>query len=379
MRRFLNSSTLVFLGILGFLAFWIGGGMATREAPEQRQEAEIPPPEVAASISRAERIRPESVLFGDVVPNQRSVLRPRTGGIIEEITTEGTRVAKGDPVGRISADDREAALARARAELAAAERDYDAAERLRDRGVTSDAEARNRFAALESARADLRAAEIELENTNLTAPIAGVVSDVPVEIGSFVQPGGEILEIVNNDPLKVRIQVRQSEITSVSLGQTAEVEFQGDRMAEGRVTFISPVADSETRTFRVELEVPNPDSRTPAGLAAKVRLPLQERVAHRISPALIRLDDAGRIGVFVVAEDDEHLRFLPVDVVQAQAEAIWITGLPETARIVTISQGALSDGQRARIRETPEEYRDVIGGDQDAGEAARLIGDVTGD
>lgn len=270
-------------------------------------------------------------------------------------------------------------MARARAELAAAERDYDAAERLRDRGVTSDAEARNRFAALESARADLRAAEIELENTNLTAPIAGVVSDVPVEIGSFVQPGGEILEIVNNDPLKVRIQVRQSEITSVSLGQTAEVEFQGDRMAEGRVTFISPVADSETRTFRVELEVPNPDSRTPAGLAAKVRLPLQERVAHRISPALIRLDDAGRIGVFAVAEDDEHLRFLPVDVVQAQAEAIWVTGLPETARIVTISQGALSDGQRARIRETPEEYRDVIGGDQDAGEAARLIGDVAGD
>lgn len=94
MRRFLNSSTLVFLGILGFLVFWIGGGMATREAPEQRQEAEIPPPEVAASISRAERIRPESVLFGDVVPNQRSVLRPRTGGIVEEIATEGTRVAK---------------------------------------------------------------------------------------------------------------------------------------------------------------------------------------------------------------------------------------------------------------------------------------------
>ncbi|MBU2958773.1 efflux RND transporter periplasmic adaptor subunit [Paracoccus sp. 1_MG-2023] len=376
MRRLLSSSTLVFLGILAFLVLWIGGGMLGREAPEQAAPAEIPPPEVAASESRAETIRPESVLFGNVVPNQRSILRPRTGGIIEDVARVGTRVEAGDPVGRISADDREATLARARAELAAAERDYEAAEQLQGRGVISDAEARNRFAALESARANLRAAELELQNTNLTAPITGIVSDVPVEIGSFVQSGGEVLEIVNNDPLKVEIQVRQSEITAVTLDQTADVEFQDDRMAEGRVTFISPVADPDTRTFKVELEVANPDSRTPAGLAAKVRLPLQERTAHRISPALIRLNDAGRIGVFVVAEDGAHLRFLPVDVVQAQAEAIWVTGLPDVARIVTISQGALSDGQAVRVEETPPEFRGVLGDEMAASDAAALIGDA---
>lgn len=379
MRRIFSSSTLVFLGILGFLVLWIGGGMMGSEAPEPREEAEVPPPEVAASDSRAERIRPESTLFGDVLPNQRSMLRPRTGGIVEEIASEGDRVQAGDPVGRLSADDREAALARARAELAAAERDYEAAERLRDRGVTSDAEARNRFAALESARADLRAAEIELQNTNLTAPITGVVSEVPVEIGSFVQPGGEVLEIVNNDPLKVEIQVRQSEITAVSLDQTAEVEFQGDRVAEGRVSFIAPVADSETRTFRVELKVENPDGQTPAGLAAKVRLPLQEEIAHRISPALIRLDDAGRIGVFIIAASGDSLRFMPVEVVQAQAEAIWVSGLPERARIVTISQGALSDGQRVRVKDTPDEFRGVVGADAATSDAAELIGDPVGD
>ncbi|MEC9105122.1 MAG: hypothetical protein VX878_15030, partial [Pseudomonadota bacterium] len=81
----------------------------------------------------------------------------------------------------------------------------------------------------------------------------------------------------------------------------------------------------------------------------------------RISPALIRLDDAGRIGVFTVAEDGETLRFQPVDIVQARAEALWVTGLPTEAQIVTISQGALQDGQKARVSETPETYRGVLG------------------
>lgn len=386
MSRLFSSSTLVFLAILGLLVFWIGGGMMNREPAPEPEAVVAPVPHVAASLSRAEVIEPHVVLYGNIVPNQTSVLRARTNGIVEEVVRQGARVEQGQQIARLSADDRQAGVARAEAELRSAERDYEAARQLRERGVTSEAEAQSRFAALEAARAGLRAAELELENTILRAPITGTVSSVISDMGSFVQAGGEVLEIVNNDPLIAEVEVRQSEITSVRLGQQAGVVFQGGREATATVSFISPVATAETRTFGVELEIPNPGNAIPAGLSAEISLPMQPQRAHRISPALVRLDDAGRIGVIIVDPDGETLRFAPIDIVQARAEAIWANGLPEETRIVTISQGALNDGQKARISETPEEFQNILGGgpsnnagavplDADAAaEAAGLVG-----
>ncbi|MBW7056262.1 efflux RND transporter periplasmic adaptor subunit [Paracoccus bogoriensis] len=366
MSRLKSSSTLVFLAIVALLVVWIGGGMLNRTPPEPPVRVEPPLPNVAAHLSTAERIQPRVVLYGNIVPNQTSILRARTAGIVEEVVRQGDTVEQGAQIARLSADDRQAGVARAEAELRSAERDHEAARQLRERGVTSEAELQSRFAALEAARAGLRAAELELDNTRLRAPITGTVSNVLAEVGSFVQAGGEVLEIVNNDPLIAQIEVRQNEITSVTLGQRAEVAFQGGREAEGRVSFISPVATPETRTFRVEIEIPNPDSAVPAGLSAEIALSLAERVAHRISPALVRLDDAGRIGVMIVEPDGETLRFAPIEIVQARAEAIWATGLPDEVQIVTISQGALKDGQRALVSETPEEFRNVLGGEAPA-------------
>ena len=373
MTRYLSSSTLAFLAILGFLVFWIGGGMLNRQPPEEAAPVEVAVPHVAASISVAEEIVPRTVLFGNVVPDQTSILRARTAGIVEEVVRQGHVAELGDQLALLSADDREAGVARAQAAVGSAERDYDAARQLRERGVTSEAELQSRFAQLESARAELRAAQLELQNTRLTAPIGGTVSNVMAELGSFVDAGGEVLEIVRNDPLIAQIEVRQSEITSVSLGQAAQVVFQGGREAEGRVRFIAPVATAETRTFRVEVEIPNADNAVPAGLSAQISLEMDGVRAHRLSPALIRLDDAGRIGVFVVGDDDRTLRFAPVDIVQARAEAIWVTGLEDRARVVTISQGALSDGQQARVSDTPDAYRGVVG-DGEVADAAALLG-----
>ncbi len=79
MSRIFSSSTLVFLAILGFLAFWIGGGMLNRTPPAPPEPVRIALPQVAASDSRAEEIRPRTVLFGEVVPDQTSILRARPG------------------------------------------------------------------------------------------------------------------------------------------------------------------------------------------------------------------------------------------------------------------------------------------------------------
>lgn len=89
MTRYLSSSTLAFLAILGFLAFWIGGGMLNREPPAEAAPVEVAVPHVAASMSVAEEIVPRTVLFGNVVPDQTSILRARTAGIVEEVVRQG--------------------------------------------------------------------------------------------------------------------------------------------------------------------------------------------------------------------------------------------------------------------------------------------------
>lgn len=353
--RYLNSTSIVFAAIVVLLTVWIGSGMIGRNAGPAVERARPGPPTVAASVSRAQSVTREVVLYGDVEPNQLTPLRARTDGIVETMASSGTRVARGETVGRLSADDRQARLARARARVSAVQRDYDSARGMAEKGYVSRSELQTRRADLEAARAELRAIELEIENTTLRAPTAGVISRVDVDVGAYVSLGGEVLRIVDNDPLIAVVHVHQATAPRLRTGMPARVDFIGGGSREGRIRYIAPIADAATRTFRVEVEVDNSDLSLPSGMSAEVVIPTETVQAHRVSPALIRLDAQGRIGVQTVTDAD-RIAFTPVQVVRARGDGLWVTGLPERTRIVTISRGLLSPGQAVEVRETPAQY-----------------------
>lgn len=359
-NRFLNSTTLVFVAIVALVAVWIGSGMIGREAPVEEERAAGQVPTVAVHLSRAEPITRELVLYGDVQPVQISVLRARTQGIVEEVVPIGREVEAGQEVGRLSTDDREASLARAEAQLAVAQRDFNTAQELFQRGTGPENAVQTALAQLEAARADVRAVELELANTVLRAPISGVVNEVMADVGAYVAGGGEVLEVIDNDPLLAVVQVQQSSIGFLQRGMPAHVRFIGGQESEGVVRFVAPIADAETRTFRVEVEIANEGAALPSGLSAEVVIPLETQPAHRVSAALGQLDEQGRLGVHVV-DDDSRIAFLPVSILRARADGVWVAGLPEEVRLVTISQGSLSPGQVVEMRDTPPEYLDPPG------------------
>lgn len=350
-----NSTTLVFIGIITLVVVWIGSGILTREPAAAPQRMAERTATVAASWSEAEEIVREFVLYGDVEPVQVSILRARTDGLVERVARQGSHVEAGDELVQLSTDDREARLARAEAQVASAQRDYEAARQLAERDVGPEAEAQARLAQLEAARAELRAIELEIANTTLLAPIGGIVSQVLADVGAYVAIGGDVLEIVDNDPLVAVVRVQQAAIGNVREGMPARVRFIGGETREGSIRFVSPIADAATRTFRVEVEIGNPGGELPAGLSAEVTIPYATENAHRVSAALGRLDEQGRIGLHVIDEDD-RIAFVPVEIIRARADGVWVTGLPQRARIVTISQGRISPGQRVEVRETPPEY-----------------------
>ena len=352
--KLINPATVVFIATILLVAAWIASGMIGRD-DTPAPAAERSPPVVAASWSEARPVGQELSLYGEVVPTQVASVRSRTDGLVESVSPQGTRVEEGDVLAQLSTDDREARLARAEAQVASARRAAEAAQQLADRGVGPQSDVQARQAELEAARAELRAIQLEIENTTLRAPIAGVINRVIADIGAYVSPGGEVLEIVDNDPLIAVVQVQQSQIVNVRAGMPARIRFIGGEETQGEVRFVSPLADAATRTFRVEIEVPNPEGEVPAGISVEAMLVTRTVEAHHISTALVRLDEQGRLGLNAVDEDD-RIVFKPVDIVMADSSGIWVAGLASRERLVTISQGAIAAGERVEVRETPPEY-----------------------
>lgn len=352
--RIFNASTAVFLAITLLVVVWIGSGMITDDE-RTPAAAERAVPVIGASWSEAAPIERRLALYGDVEPTQVATVRARTDGLVESVAEQGAVVASGDELAQLSTDDREARLVRGQAQVADAQRSYNAAVQLAERNVGPESNVQARLAELEAARAELRAIELDIEHTTLRAPIAGVVNRVMAEFGAYVSAGEEVLEIVDNDPLIAVVHVQQSQIVNVRTGMPAVVRFIGGREAEGRVSFISPLADATTRTFRVEVEVPSPDGDIPAGISAEVVLVTGTVDAHHLSSALLRLDEQGRLGLYAVQGDDS-VAFKPVEIVMADSSGIWVTGLEARERLVTTSQGAVGPGETVVVEETPADY-----------------------
>jgi len=356
LARFFNASVLVFVLIVLLVGVWIGSGVLSREEAQPIEQAERRPTSVAAGWSEAEQIERILSLYGDLEPQQTVTVRARTGGIVEEVAVErGSFVEIGDRLVQLSLDDRQARLARAQAALATAQRDLDAAVELLDRGTGTRAAEQSARSDFEAARSALVAIEQEIENTEITAPIRGTVNEIIADVGTVVTVGGEVVEIVDNDPLVAVVQVPQYAVGRLTIGGPARVEIAGREVREGVIRFIAPVADAATRTFRVEIEVANPDRDLPAGLSVSVRIPTEEVTAHKVSPALATLDEEGEVGLQGVDEDNRVV-FYPVEIVRAEAGGVWVSGLPERVRLITIREGSVSEGQQVLVRESPGRF-----------------------
>ncbi len=343
----------IIIGVLGLVALWLIVGTAFRdEEPTQATvEEEAGPTRVAVRQSKAQAVDRLLVLQGDLQPDQIVVLRAETGGqVLRWHVPRGAAVDAGELLVELEQGEREARLRQAEARLSAARQQLEATRKMVAEGYEPALQEELRQAEFEAAQAELAAIERELEHTRIRAPVAGRVDRRVVEQGDYVAPGGEVANIVDNDPLLATVQVPQHQIGRVSVGQPARVEVLRHGSAEGRVSFVSNLADPATRTFRVEVEVPNPESGLPAGTSAQVEIRTEMVPAHKVSPAILSLDDDGRVGVKTVT-DDGRVDFHIIEPVRAERDGIWVAGLPERTHIITVGQGFVSAGEQVDPRE----------------------------
>lgn len=254
----------------------------------------------------------------------------------------GTRAAQ--------ADEARARLAEARARLTEAEVNADAATRLSEGGFATETRRVGAEASLQAARAGIQAAEAavasaeaEIDRLTITAPFEGLLESDAAELGSLLQPGGACATVIQLDPIKIVGFVPEADVDRVVVGAIAGARLVSGREVAGRVTFLSRAADDATRTFRVELTVPNADLSIRDGQTAEILIQTEATLAHLVPASALTLDDRGTLGLRLVA-DGQSAQFQPVTILRDSTQGVLVTGLPDRADIIIVGQEYVSDG-----------------------------------
>ncbi|MEM8816583.1 MAG: efflux RND transporter periplasmic adaptor subunit [Pseudomonadota bacterium] len=345
-----QQSWLLSAGIAVLVAIWLLSGQlgdkeATATSAETAAAAEEPRrSSVRVLTQSAEEVQRTIVVNGKTAPARVVTLAAETDGRVAAIGIErGQSAGQGELVVQLDERDRAARLAEAQAVLKQREVEYEARDKLKSSSYVSEAQLKEALALLETARAELVRAELDLEYSAVRAPFAGALQARMVEIGDFVSRGDPVATYVDNRRIIVSANLSEYDARYVDTGDTAEARLATGETVRGRIRYVAPVADEATRTFAIELEVGNREGALRAGGTAELRIPAETVLAHRISPSLLTLDDAGNVGVKIIDEDNK-VNFVVADIALSSADGVWVAGLPATATLITVGQGFVADG-----------------------------------
>lgn len=328
------------------LGGWMGSGFVAPNETEEVAEEEREATAIAVAVldSSAQDIDLVLTAEGQSAPDRSTQVQANASGQIISVSVErGELVTAGQELGRLDSETAEAQLQQAETQFAQAESDLERVTKLLEDGITTENQLTQTRSAYAAAEAALIAARERVDDSIIRAPFAGRLNEMTLDVGELVNPGEVVAEILDNDPLTVVAQVPQQALSRLQKDQPAQVAFITGEVLPGVVGFIGSNADTQTRTFRVEVIVENPDSLMPAGLSAQIAVPTGQARGHFISPAILSLGTSGELGVKTVVEGNK-VAFENVSIVRAQTDGVWITGLPEEARIITIGQGFVTAG-----------------------------------
>ncbi|HEX7759066.1 MAG TPA: efflux RND transporter periplasmic adaptor subunit [Caulobacteraceae bacterium] len=298
----------------------------------------------------AESAHPYQVSLRGRTEATRTVsVRSETSGVVAQTPIlQGTFVRGGTVLCRLAVDARQASLDMARANYKSRQLQMQASANLAAKGFRSTTQVLTDQANLDSAQASVRQAEVGLAQVNIRAPFAGVFDHRDAEVGAYLSPGQSCGSVIELDPLLVVGDLPETEAGKVQVGATATAKLVSGESITGRVRFVARDADPTTRTYRVEITAANAGSKVRSGLSADIRIAAGVGPAHMAPTSALVLDAAGRQGVRYVMPDNT-VAFSPVTVLEETPQGLWIAGLHGQARIITVGQSYVSEGQRVRV------------------------------
>lgn len=348
--RALKPSYRAALVILVLAVLWIGSGQIgggskppADNAAAHAKTADIPQVRVQALAASDRdaivtvRGRTEALHSVDV--------RAEVDGVVQALHFEkGDHVKKGQILCEIKTNDRAAWVDQARALVAQTAEQHQVDIELAKNGFRSKTQVAQSAAALEQARANQRKMEIQLENTRIRAPFDGHVDDRYVDVGDYMRAGDKCALLIAPEPFLAIGQVSERDVAQMKIGDPASATLVTGETVQGKVRFVANRADDTTRTFRIEVDLPNPDGGLRDGVSADIHVPVKQLKAMKISPGILVLDDNGVVGVRAVERGIVH--FHPVQIVSDGPDGMWVTGLRDGLTVITVGQSFVAEGEK---------------------------------
>lgn len=334
----------------------IAGVYSISRIPAAETE-EIAPEEVIINVEVQEIIPEKTVadyldLPGSVVPGKIVQVPVEMGGKIVSLPArEGEMINEGDIVLKIDDAILKAEVARARAQAVFDKKSLERTAMLLEKGVTNPNsldEIKSRYAVSSAA---LEMAETNLAKTVVYAPYTGIINDLPVENGEYVQEGATVAEIVEVDSVKVEIQVPEKEVEFLRKGSSMSIisGYTDDVICSGELTYISEVADAGTRTVNAEITVDNRKRILRSGQIVRARLNRRSLSNAVMVPlaAVIPLENGK---VVYVADDEGNAERREVELGLIKGTRVHITrGLAEGDRLIVKGHRRVGPGQKINI------------------------------
>ncbi|EGU44149.1 efflux RND transporter periplasmic adaptor subunit [Vibrio splendidus] len=343
----LKQPWLVSLTLVILLSIWLGLGVGQAEESPERKATEIPLAKVSYQTFTSSPTFKTIDLYGRTAPDRHARLGAEVAGKVVRLNVaKGDTVKAGQAIAQIDKGDLEIQLERASALYRLKQKEFKAAQSLKKRGLQGEIAYTTAEASLTEAKAMMRNAELALKNTVITSPFSGVVQDLMVELGDFVGVGDPVASVIDLDPLVIEADVSERHIQHLLVNQDALVRLLGRDEVEGRLRYVSRISSASTNTFPIEIEIDNSKGLLPAGVSAEVKLNLETRDAIKVTPAMLALDEAGNLGVktLVSVGDTPSVKFVGIQLVKAEQDGVWLTGLGQKVDIITVGQGFVRDG-----------------------------------
>ena len=301
---------------------------------------------VVAETVAPKEWRDEIVIRGRTKAERKVIVRAETGGAVAETpATLGALVSEGDVLCRLNIDARRAQLEEARAALAKADLDYNAAVKLSADGFRSETSVASAKAQRDQAAAQLEAAKVEIDKTAIKAPFDGAYNERHAEVGDYLKVGDPCATVIQRSPFLVVGAVSERDVAKVSSGDRGVARLATGETIEGEVRFVASASDPATRTFAVELEVPNEDGALRDGVTAEFTVFAKPRDARRRPRAALVLNDGGDIGIRTL-DQDNIVAFTPVRLIGETPNGVWVSGLEGDVRLIVSGQLYVSAGQQ---------------------------------
>jgi multidrug efflux system membrane fusion protein len=357
------ASRLTAIGLVAAAALWIASGhflpherAESRAAMRSGNEETKKPFRVSVIETQVAPHSRRLTISGRTEADKRVTVFARTGGVLTELKVKrGAWVRKGDVLAVLSDEAREAQVVQAQAVLTQKRTELEAKRQLIINGTLPRLQLVDLEAQVKSAEATLAAAAAERDRGVVRAPWSGVVHEVTVEVGqaAFSFAGREIATLIALDPMLAVAEVAERKLAGISAGQDAEVRLVTGEVVPGRVRFVAKTASQTTRTYRVEIELPNRDGRIPDGITAEVSMPMAPVPSTRVPRSALTYSSTGQLGVRAV-DAGESVRFVPVSLIEDEQGFMWVGGIDDRSRVIVQGQDFVREGQRVDAVPAPE-------------------------